>query len=262
MNEETLFSMKSLVEEEQLSVAGKDFSSLSDVIENILPRNDAGSITHPILIGIDGPVAAGKTYCTEIVKKIASRHALNFHAIHYDWFMSSRSVRAKEIENLRSENYDFEQYDRTAYDSGRMQRFLSGLRSAFTSQDKRFFEYTIDPAYNRLSGECKGLISNSLSTDSIVIVEGGGILNSKLCNFFDISIRLDIDDTEEIIRRLIERERRKNGNKLSHDFVKERFLSLDYHFDNYLRYRDRSYFDLLIDTTDLNRPRLFIRSKT
>lgn len=261
MNHQTLFSIKMLIEEDKLSVSNRHYTSLSDAIEDILPHDSAGNIVHPILVGIDGPVAAGKTYCTEAVKEIVSRHNLNFHAIHYDWFMSPRSVRAEEIENLRSGNYDFEQYDRIAYDSGRMHKLLSNLREVFSSQDKRFFEYTIDPAYNRLTGECKDIISNSISTDSVVIVEGGGILNSRFHNLFDISIRLDVDNTEETIKRLIERERSKNGSSLSHDFIQERFLSLDYHFDNYLRYRDKSYFDFLIDTTDLHQPRLFIRSK-
>ena len=261
MSEKTLFSMNSLITTENLSVVNKDFSSLSDAIEDILPHDNAKGVTHPLLIGIDGPVTAGKTYCAEIVAQIASRHTLNFHVIHYDWFMSPRNLRAKEIENFRSGNHTFEHYDRIAYDAGRMEALLEKLQHALKFRDQEFFEYTINPAYDRLTGECKNLISNSISTDSVVVVEGGGVLNSRFYDFFDISIRLDMGDTKEMIKRLYEREKHKNGNKLSLDFVKERFLSLDYHFDNYLRHRDKSYFDFLIDTTDLSQPKLFIRDK-
>lgn len=259
MIQNTVFTLDSLIENKHLLEMQKNFSDILEVVEYILPRDSKNNIAHPLLIGIDGSVTAGKTYCTQVLKQIALKHQLPHHAIHCDWFMSPRSIRAQEIERAQSKDYSFEKYDNITCDFKRIKDLLSQIHNFVESKKEQYLEYTINPAYDRLSGECKNIIHNSIHIDSIVTIDGGGLLNAECHKFFDVSIRLDISDTQEVIDRLHKRETNKGSEQLSSKFITERYLKLDFPFDNYLRSRDRAYFGFLINTTDFKKPRLFIR---
>lgn len=118
----------------------------------------------------------------------------------------------------------------------------------------------MQPAYNRDTGECDQVIQGTILRDSIVLVEGGNLLNKGRHQLFDIAVRLDVSNVEKTLERLRHREGQKDRNGLEHSFVSDRYFLLDLPFDNYLRKQDSAYFDVLVDTTDMHDIKLFRRA--
>ena len=251
-----------LIKRESLQKIEDMSGNLYDAFNYIIPRDETQKIIRPCIIGIDGPVTAGKTCSAYALKDIVEKTGRPFHTIHCDWFMSSRSARAREIIEAQKSGYSFEDYRYLACDFRRIKELVLLLRQFLLNDgDGHDFTYTIRPAYDRETGECNRIIHGVVAANSVILVEGGGLLNEELFTLFDLAIRLDVSSTEETLNRLRDREKQKADRSLDLSFMTERYFLLDLPFDNYLRIHDSSYFDILIDTTKMNDIKLFKRSE-
>lgn len=261
MNYKNENNIADLIKRESLQKSGNTFRNLYDAFNYIMPRDEAQKIIRPCIIGIDGPVTAGKTCSAYALKDVVEKTGRSFHTIHCDWFMSSRSTRAREIIEAQKPGYSFEDYRYLACDFHRIKELVLSLRQFLLNNGGGHdFTYTVRPAYSRETGECNGIIHGVVAADSVILVEGGGLLNEELFILFDLAIRLDVSSTEEVLKRLRDREKQKTDRSLDLSFMTERYFLLDLPFDNYLRIHDSPYFDILIDTTKMNDIKLFKRS--
>lgn len=252
------FVLKDLVASESLQLYSRA-ADLNSAFNQIMPRDSHGSIQAPLLVGIDGSVTAGKSFTAKRLFDYLSQHGIACVLIHGDWFMSPREQRNLEVKKATQGPYEIANYDAAACDFDKLedvqyeiQEFLRGKNGST--------KIVVPNAYNRTTGECDKEISIILPERPIVIFEGTGVLGPVLHKAFDLTIRVDVSSYEEAIKRLGKRELEKAlSQRLDPAFVKNRYDLIDYPYDQYLRSRDRKYFDILLDTSNLDSIKIYKR---
>ncbi len=255
------FTLRDMIKKEKLTLSAQ-VGDLDLVFDRILPKDKKGNIVHPLIIGIDGSVTAGKTLISSRLNWYLQQRNIHSVLIHGDWFMASRSIRTKEIEKALKKNYSFATYDQISCDFKRIAQLQSHINKFFRVLPNTSKCYTIQipQIYNRNTGKRDQKINLSIDKDAIVIFEGTGILNSRMHSMFDISMRIDINTYKETVRRLLQRETQKDHHQLSKEFITKRYKSIDFPYDGYLRSRDSTYFNFLLDTSDPTSMKIYARS--
>lgn len=250
------FALKDLIASESLQLYSRA-ADLDSAFDQIVPRDSRDSIQAPLLVGIDGSVTAGKSFTAKGLFDYLSRRGVACVLIHGDWFMSPREQRKLEIEKATQGSYEIADYDAAACNFDKLedvqrevQEFLRGKSGSAN--------IVVTNAYNRTTGECDKEISITLPERPVVIFEGTGVLGPVLHKAFDLTIRVDVDSYEEAIKRLGKRELEKAlPQRLNPTFVKSRYDLIDYPYDQYLRFRDRKNFDILLDTSNLDSIKIY-----
>ncbi len=244
-----LIRKEGLILEEALDPGG--------VIEAILPGE--GGLKPPLMIGIDGSVTAGKSYISSKIHEWLVQHGLDCVVIHGDWYMSPRKARAQEVEKAMQATYNIATYDEVACDYEKITAAQTNIFDFFQAGDDSY-EFKLSGAYSRESGNLDGTIDIPITSQSVVIFEGTGVINSITSSKFDLAIRVDVGTYDETVRRLYERESQKDVSlRIPEPLVKQRYDHIDYRYDCYLRLRDSQFFDILLDTSDTSLIRMYRR---
>ena len=252
------FTLTDLIKKEKL-VPLAELPNMAAVFELVIPKLPNGVLKAPLLVGVDGSVTAGKTHTAASLKEYAKRSGTDAILIHGDWFMAPRSVRQQETEQAVRGSYSNEKYDIRNCDFPAIGRVYKQICDFLQTNDSTG-AVTIPNAYDRNTGLCDKTITLQLNRQSIIVFEGTGVLRAGMNPRFDIAIRVDINTYDQTIERLMSRESEKNPtHRLDETFVKQRYDLIDLHYDQYLRNRDSSIFDILLDTSDPDLMKLYTK---
>jgi uridine kinase len=243
------FTLSDLIERERLVLQGVA-TNTNAAFDLMIPRGKRGIITGPLLIGIDGSITAGKSYLATRLYDYLTQQYIDCVVIHGDWFMLSRERRKQEIEKAKHGSYLISEYDAVACNFDALAHAQKRIRD-FLQTGQSHCDIKIPYAYNRDTGKLDKTIKLKLKKHSVMVIEGTGVVNAEMCQAFDVSIRVDVGTYEETIERLVTREDEKvPAQRLTKEFIKERYDLIDHPYDQYLRSRDSQCFDILLDTSD------------
>jgi uridine kinase len=252
------FTLEGLISREHLTVHDT-VTSAAAAFDLVLPKDEMGLIRRPLIVGIDGSVTAGKSFLATALQSYLTGENIDCVIVRGDWFMVSRERRKKEIEKAKKGDYAILDYDAVACDFTTLARIQERIHK-FLKSGRARDRVLIPNAYNRATGKLDKTIQLDLNGDSVVVVEGTGVLNAEANRTFDLSIRVDVSTYKETVRRLNVREFEKTAMQhLEESFIKERYNFIDYPYDQFLRSRDSRYFDILIDTSEPTLLKLYKR---
>jgi uridine kinase len=152
--------------------------------------------TKPIIVGISGGSAAGKTTFAAALTAALSPHmpvVLNQDRYFRDW----EDLPAAEREAVRTSNHP-----------------RAVCWSKLVSQVERLLvRQTIEEPVAGTAAKCRGDESLHISAADIVLIEGHLIFGHQpLCTLMDLKIYLDVDTHERVLRRMLRDT--KNGTDL------------------------------------------------
>ncbi|EDK72574.1 hypothetical protein TM7_0283 [candidate division TM7 genomosp. GTL1] len=165
----------------------------------------------------------------------------------------------REIARAKSASYSILNYDHMNCNFGEIGDTISLIRHFYLTDDE-LLEARVSNVYNRESGKRNAYVDLQIEKQTIVIVEGTGVLNEHISSLLDLRIRVDFGSYQETIKRLCRREAEKiQGPRLAEAFVRERYDLIDGRYDQYLRSRDSKFFDVLLDTGKLTSIKIYTR---
>jgi len=210
------------------------YEAISDTILNKL-------IDRPLLVGINGKDASGKTMMADILAQhLAKKTSRQIIRISIDDFMNERSIRYTPAESAGRSCYEhtFNFNDFTRY-------VLRSLHQAseWTYKDK-IFDHATDTV----------MISSDKVADAnaIVIVDGVFLYKKELVDYWDIKILLQTDD-DVVIERGARRDEQRIG---SYEEARQKYI------DRYIA-SQTIYFneedperaaDIIVDNNDVRAP--------
>ena len=203
-----------------------------------------------LILGIDGPTAAGKTI---LANRIGSKLKKNVFIFRLDWTLRERKYRENELKSYIDKNNHFFYEAEEHMDLSIASNFLNKLKKHdFTK--KKYFNFILKKLYNRENGSKKNLtISGKLDRESIVIVEGHYTGISNICKFIDYNVLL-IGEKRELLKRKIDRVKNYRDPKKTDKY----FNLIDVpSFVNYLSRYGYNY-NLIIDNTNYKKPKKII----
>lgn len=249
------FTLASLIKKEKLTLE-KEIQDFDAVIEHILPKD----LKTPLIIGIDGSVTAGKSFLSSRMEAWLTYRGIDCVVIHGDWYMSSRKTRMQEAKRALKGSYDITLFDQAVCDYEKITSLQKHIIDFLQSGEKTR-ELRVTGAYSRTTGELDDTIDLAITTRSVIIFEGTGVLNSAMKPGFDLAIRVDVATYDETIKRLYGRETEKEEPlRIPKKLVKQRYDLIDYRYDGYLRSRDSRYFDVLLDTSNITSTTIYTRN--
>lgn len=183
-----------------------------DICNNII--GDIPKYLEPsqiIIIGVDGPTAAGKTIFADHLANLFHDHT-NHQCFVYrlDWTLDSRANRLADLAALKQEGLPFPLEAELHMRLGELENFLKKIQiynnklktKAYASE---MFEEKLTHLYSREDGgTLTGLHDVSIPPGSLVIVEGHYSLRSELHKYFDLNVLL-LSDKKTLIDRKIAR---------------------------------------------------------
>lgn len=144
---------------------------------------------HPLLVGIDGKDASGKTTFADnlaaILKNKTGREVIR---ISLDNFFQPRAIRSRQQNQARG------CYEDTFNIEGIRKQLLEPLRSTNTYTTK-IFDYKTDSPVE--------IDSNTASNDAIVIVDGVFLQRPEFREYWDYVVLLEVSDEIAIERGIV-----------------------------------------------------------
>ena len=157
-----------------------DTPALSSVVERVLALR-AVNPGRPVLVGLDGAVAAGKSTAAARVAEDLRNRGLDVAVVSADGFLLS-AARLRELGLIGRKGFP-ESFDRAA-----MAAFLRAVRAGAAPDAPR---YSHD-AYDISTSETQG------SAGAVVIFEGVNVLGPDLADLYDLRVYLDV--AEDVAR--------------------------------------------------------------
>ncbi len=171
---------------------------LCKTISNIILEYESKK---PVLVGIDGIDAAGKTYFADhLANYIRTKTGREIIRASIDGFHNSRKKRIRQGENSAIGYYE------DSFDYKKLKEFLLDPLSNNTILEyhTRVFDYRKDRSVDEPP--------KKTSRDSILIFDGIFLLRSELISYWNISIFLKITFTEAL-KRAFKRDKNDFENK-------------------------------------------------
>jgi len=222
-----------------------EFQNFESIFSQIVPP--AG----PYSIGIDGPASGGKTTVTDALTKYYSAKNIPVTVLPLDFFMSDRNVRSKLNNDIAQGIIPIDSYSLHGWDHPRYLQYLKMLKEIIEQKSGSIKHISIQNAYSRKSGKRDKNETRTVVPQGIVITEGTGIhLYHK--ELFDLSIRVDVNNTKILLNRVVSREKEKPvESQLTVDYLLERYQNTDVPHAAYLRNQTQRVADIVIDTSTL-----------
>lgn len=173
--------------------------------EKLVPflQDDSDSI---VVIGIDGPTAAGKTiFADSTAQELRTSYLRRCWIYRMDWTLAPRQDRLDDLADLRTKKIPFSHEGELHMRLARIREFLETVRAynerINTKQVQAPEIVRLEGLYSRetggsTNGECDCILEPGL----VILVEGHYTLRVDLNNLIDLNI-LMLGETEELISR-------------------------------------------------------------
>ena len=206
-----------------------------------------------IVIGIDGPTAAGKTILAEnLGNELKKKLSVNIEYFRLDWTLREREHRQQDLKNLLADEDDFLLEGEIHMNLDIFEKFLNKVNSfrddSYLDKSKKTIE--LNGLYSRENGgKCVGTYKYDFSEQTILICEGHYTSRTEFFNLIDLNICL-FCDKEELLKRKVNRVKNYRSSKDAIDyFWKIDIPSFSYHLARYGKC-----VDFYIDNTDFLNP--------
>lgn len=196
---------------------------------------------HPLIVGIDGKDASGKTTFANILGEHLSRMTdREIVRVSLDNFFNPRSVRSQQKDQARG------CYEDTFDDAGIVQYLLDPVRSESLTYAEKIFDYATDMAVP--------VKMKPLAADAIVVVDGVFLQKPLFRVYWDYVVLLEVDN-EVAIERGSVRDTTRIGDVRSarEKYINRYMASQKLYYDECDPLRRA---DMVIDNTDYNQPRV------
>ena len=156
-----------------------------------------------LIIGIDGPTAAGKTTLADNLTKNLKKK-FDVFTFRLDWTLKDRKTRENSLKNFKLNNINFYLEAENHMHLNKTTEFLKKINSFNNSKLKKT-QIILKNLYDR-SGSTKNdlTIKKNITKNTIIFVEGHYSGYNKIYNFLDYNILL-LSDKHELLKRKIER---------------------------------------------------------
>lgn len=219
---------------------------VSKICKDIISlKNDTG----PVIIGIDGPTAAGKTILAKNLKAKLNNSFKSIWICQLDWTLKSRSYRSNSLKEFRNKRNNF-YYE--AQDHMDLEKIIENLKKIknHNFDKKNFLKIKINSLYDRQKSSKNDLtVKSTIYKKSLIIVEGHYTSVPGLSKFIDYNILL-LGEKKELLKRKINRVKHYRSSTDTTEY----FNLIDIpSFTNHLTLFQNNY-DLIIDNTSYRKP--------
>ena len=208
-------------------------------------NNDTG----PVIIGIDGPTAVGKTF---LAKNLKSKLKSKFKSIwicQLDWTLKSRNYRSSSLKEFRRKrnNFYYEAQDHMSLNI--ISENLKKIKN-HNFDKKNFLKVKISSLYDRQGSSKNDLtVKTTIYKNTLIIVEGHYTSIPTLNILIDYNILL-LGDKKELLNRKISRVKHYRSSSDTTEY----FNLIDIpSFTNHLTLFQNNY-NLIIDNTFYRKP--------
>ncbi|MDA8882062.1 hypothetical protein N9I90_05070 [Alphaproteobacteria bacterium] len=178
------------------------------LMEDALKSNQSDQA---LIIGIDGPTAAGKTIIANTFAEFCSKKLKRSVFIYrLDWTLKSRKDRVQDLEIIKAIGRPFALEAELHMELPKLKSFLKMITNFNKSNKYSNLKNLVKPLelenlYARESdGQLCGSAQFNLTPTSIILVEGHYSLRSELNKYFDLNI-LVLSDQDTLLKRKIDR---------------------------------------------------------
>lgn len=195
----------------------------------------------PILVGIDGVDASGKTTLAEELVNELKGSGRPIIRASIDGFHNPKSIRYTKGENS-PEGYYFNSFNHKAI----AEVLLDPLSSGKLRYETGVFDYRTDSEVV--------LPVKTATNDSILIMEGIFLFRPKLINYWDIKIFVDVDfkiTVKRAVKRVAEREYIGSEQEIL-DKYKKRYIPGQQLYFEQAQPKEKA--DIIIDNSDFENP--------
>lgn len=200
-----------------------------------------------LVIGVDGPTAAGKTiFADNLAKIVASDYGRPCWIYRLDWQLAERPARVSDLQNLFEKKSLFEFEAEWHMHLSLFGEFLRKVRSG-NSQTVE-----LENLYSRADGGRRvGKQTCTLQPGLVILAEGHYTLRTEFKEYLDTSILL-LGDKEELLARKIARVQGYRGTQEAEEY----FWRVDLpSFHHHLK-RFGANADWILDNTDYRNPKI------
>jgi ribulose-phosphate 3-epimerase len=201
-----------------------------------------------LLIGIDGPTAAGKTTLADNISKRLKKK-FNVFTFRLDWTLKDRKFREDSLKNFKKFNKDFYFEAEDHMNLDKTQEFLKKIE-LFNKSNKKEIVLVLNNLYDR-SGSAKTdlQVKTKIDRNTIIFVEGHYSGYQNIYEYLDYNILL-LSRSEELLKRKISRVK----NYRSSGETSKYFNLIDVpSFVNYISRFGNNY-NLIIDNSNYKKP--------
>ncbi len=202
----------------------------------------------PLIIGIDGPTAAGKTFLAKNLKAKIKKKFKSVWICQLDWTLKSRKYRSRSLQDFKANktNFYFESQDHM--NLGKISDCLKRIKE-YNFKGKSLLKVKLNSLYNREKATNDLSVSATITGESLIIVEGHYTSIPNLEGLIDYNILL-LGEKNELLKRKINRVKHYRSPKQTTEY----FNLIDVpSFVNHLSLYNNNY-DLVVDNTSYLRP--------
>ncbi|HPN72883.1 MAG TPA: hypothetical protein PKZ41_02695, partial [Candidatus Omnitrophota bacterium] len=217
-------------------------------------KNQSGTGTKRLFVGIEGFDASGKSYFVEKELRPYLKFKLGrkVEVLHGDWCMVEKKEREKDLTGIYGDYYNW-------FDHEKLSEWLKDLHAPET------LTYTINDAYVSESGERSGTETLNVDDDTIVLVDGLFLERNDervaLKPLMDYFVYFNV--TEDVsLGRQLERDPAKMGRTEEEVLYYVNNIFLRTHAE-YRGSDDKPFesADIAVDNSDLSAPRVEVRQE-
>ena len=233
----------------------------SQINENYLQNRIETDSQEVIIIGIDGPTAAGKTILADnLALQIQKSYQRPCWVFRLDWTLASRSRRLKDLDHLKKHNNSFcleaELHMRLKIAEDFLKKVSLFNQEILIGNRINNTTISINQLYSRENfGETTGQTQCKLQPGLVILVEGHYTLAPLLDQYVDFNILL-LGDPEVFLQRKIDRVKTyRDPQETENYYWRVDMPSFRHHLSRFYQNAD-----LIIDNSDYKKPEL--RSET
>lgn len=141
-----------------------------------------------IIIGIEGRDCSGKTTFSKKLRDFLSTHDLETSIVSIDDFCNKREIRYSG---------DLKNYEQFYYNNFDYMKFKNRILEESKKNGSLFFS---DLVLNTKSNKFDKKLCINISNKGILLIEGIFIYKNEFKEFYDLSIRFEIDEKEQLKR--------------------------------------------------------------
>ena len=157
-------------------------------IKNLLSESNI------VVIGIDGPTAAGKTILAEnLGDHLTKNLKINIEYFRLDWTLKERKDRQEDLKNLLKDEDDFLLEGEIHMNLNIFEKFLKHVKfiNKTSNLNNSYQTLELNNLYSReQNGECVGKYNYNFSDKTVLICEGHYTSRTEFFNLIDLNICL------------------------------------------------------------------------
>lgn len=200
--------------------------------------------SEPLLVGIDGKDASGKTTFADnlatVLKKHTDREVIR---ISLDDFFQPRAIRSRQIDQARG------CYEDTFDIEGVINYLLSPIKQDGTYTTK-IFDYADDSSVN--------IINSNAPSSAVCVIDGVFLQRPELRNYWDYTVLLEVSDQTAISRGAVRDTERIGDLEAARQKYINRYIASQKIYYNECNPKKRA--TVIIDNTNYENPVIISRS--